>query len=303
MPIPDFQSTMLPLLRFAADGKEHSYHEAIDYISKLFRLTSSEVAELLPSGRDRIVDNRVRWARFHLGKAKLLESTSQGRFKITARGLETLQTNPPEIDMKYLERFPEYAEFRALRKTADEAVEVEDKEISKKTPEELLEIAHQTIKQDLMREVLIRVNETSPRFFEKLVIDLLVRMGYGGSRSDAGKAIGRSGDGGIDGTISEDKLGLDSVYIQAKKWQGIVGRPDIQKFVGALQPHMATKGIFITTSDFTDEAKDYVSRIPARIILINGERLAELMIEHNVGVSTSHIFEAKKVDTDYFSEE
>lgn len=303
MPIPDFQSIMLPLLKFAADGKEHSIQEPMYHICKVFNLSVQELNEPLPSGREKKIENRIRWARFYLGKAGLLESAKRGYFKITERGHQVLSSNPSEINTKYLEKFPEFVSFRMARKGEGTLTRVEDEELSKRTPEELLEIGHQNIKRGLAREILTQVRQTSPKFFEALVIDLLLQMGYGGSRSDAGKTIGRSGDGGIDGTINEDKLGLDVIYIQAKRWETVVGRPEIQKFVGALQLHKATKGIFITTSDFTEEAMDFVSRIPTKIVLIDGEKLAELMIEHNVGVSTSHTFEIKKIDTDYFTEE
>jgi len=303
MPIPDFQSIMLPLLKFAADGKEHSIQEAMYHISKVFNLSVQELNEPLPSGREKKIDNRIRWARFYLGKAGLLESVRRGYFKITERGQQVLGSNPTEINTRYLEKFPEFVSFRAERKDKDTITRVQDEELGKRTPEELLEVGYQSIKQDLIREILNQIGQASPRFFERLVIDLLLQMGYGGSRSDAGKTIGGTGDEGIDGLINQDKLGLDSIYVQAKRWGATVGRPEIQKFVGALQPHRATKGIFITTSDFTEDAEEYASRIPTKIILIDGEKLAELMIEHNVGVSTSHTFEIKKIDTDYFTEE
>ncbi len=272
MPIPDFQSIMLPLLKFAADGKEHSIHEAIDHMSEVFNLSREEMNELLPSGSEPQIDNRTRWARFYLGKAALLESARRGYFKITERGRQMLSSKPTQINTKYLEKFPEFISFKATRKDEEKITRVEDEELGKRTPEELLEVGHQSIKQNLVREIQMQIKQASPKFFEKLVIDLLLQMGYGGSRSDAGRAIGRSGDEGIDGVINEDKLGLDVIYVQAKRWEAAVGRPDIQKFVGALQPHKATKAIFITNSYFTEDAIDYTSRVPTKIILINGRK-------------------------------
>ena len=300
MPIPSYQDVMLPLLQLVADEKEHSKSEAVEHISTLFKLSQEERQALLPSGQQTVIGNRAGWARTYLKMAGLLEYTRRGHFKITDRGLDILKKKLPRIDVKYLEQFPEFIAFRTRRR---QNVEAEEGREVLSTPEELIEEGHRMLTQGLSHDLLTEVRNASPKFFERLVIDLLVQMGYGGTRSDAGQAIGRSGDGGIDGIISEDKLGLDTIYVQAKKWENSVGRPEIQKFVGALQPHRAAKGIFITTSDFTEEAKDYASRIPTKIILIDGERLAELMIEHNVGVSTSHSFEIKKIDTDYFTEE
>jgi len=290
---------MLPLLRFAADGNEHSLREAIEGLAGQFGLTDAERKELLPSGQQPTFDNRVAWARTYLGKAGLMEPTRRGYFRITQRGRDVLVKNPAEINVKFLERFPEFIEFRAKRREPEvvsEAVEVEKLQ----TPAELLETAYQKLHEYLSAELLKMVKGCSPNFFERLVIDLLVRMGYGGSRKEAGKAIGRSGDEGIDGIISEDRLGLDVIYIQAKRWQAPVGRPEIQKFAGALQGHRAKKGIFITTSGFTKDAEDYVAKIDSKIVLIDGEHLAQLMIDHNVGVAQVASYETKRIDSDYF---
>ena len=300
MAIPDYQSIMLPLLKFAGDKNEHSLREAITHLATLFKLTDEEQKELLPSGKQPTFDNRVGWARTYMEKAGLLEKPRRAFFKITNRGLEVLSSNPQEINVTYLEQYEEFVEFRQLKKTKPDKEEPPKTIIE--TPEEALEAAHQTLKDGLSSEIIQTIKQCSPEFFERLVIDLLVKMGYGGSRKEAGQAVGKSGDGGIDGIIKEDRLGLDIIYIQAKRWEGIVGRPEIQKFAGALQGHRARKGIFITTSGFTREALSYVSQIDTKIILIDGEKLAELMIEHNIGVTPLSIYEVKRLDSDYFEE-
>lgn len=302
MAIPDYQSLMLPLLRFAGDEEEHSLRQAVESLADEFGLSDEERQHLLPSGRQATFDNRVGWARTYLTKAGLLESTRWGYFKITQRGLNILSQKPTEIDITFLKQFAEFVEFQAPRR--NRADEVEQRDFAEtRTPEEEIEAAYQRVKQGLTVQLLQTIKNLSPTFFERLVIDLLVKMGYGGTRADAGKAIGRSGDGGIDGIIKEDRLGLDTVYIQAKRWEGTVGRPEIQKFAGALQGQRARKGIFITTSNFTDDAQDYVSRIDNKIILIDGNTLAQLMIEYNIGMALQASYELKRIDSDYFTEE
>jgi len=302
MPIPDFQSIMLPLLKFASDGQEHSLHKTIEALADRFGLTNEERSELLPSGRQALFDNRVGWARTHIVKAKLLESTRRGYYRITPRGQEVLQANPPKINMAFLRQFPEYVEF--LRPTKDKGDEANDQEgIETQTPEEVIETAYQKLRQELATELLEIIKDHSPVFFERLVVDLLVKMGYGGTRKDAGQAIGRSGDEGIDGIIKEDRLGLDIVYIQAKRWDSVVGRPEIQKFVGALHGQRAKKGVFITTSTFSQAALDYVSLIDSKIVLIDGDMLAQLIIDYNIGVASVAAYELKRIDSDYFTEE
>ena len=302
MPIPDYQSIMLPLLKFLGDKKEHYLRDAIDYLSKIFGLTDQEYKELLPSGQQAVFDNRVGWARTYLKKAGLVESTKRAYFKITDRGLKVLKDNPKEINVKSLEQFPEFIEFRSIRRK--KATKPNEKEILiNQTLEETIESAYQGMKEGLAAELLQNIKRSSPAFFEKLVLDLLVKMGYGGTRKDAGQAIGRSGDGGIDGIIKEDRLGLDILYIQAKRWENPVGRPEIQKFAGALQGKRAKKGIFITTSSFTKEAEDYVSRIDSKIVLIDGNLLTQFMIDQNVAVSQISSYEIKRIDMDYFTEQ
>ncbi|MEA5575072.1 restriction endonuclease [Anabaena sp. UHCC 0451] len=306
MTIPDFQSIMLPLLQYASDGKEHSLREAITYLADIFNLSDEEKKELLPSGQQAVFDNRVGWTRTHLKKAGLLQDPKRGFFQITERGKEILSQNPTEINLKFLNQFPEFIEFKTSRKDNDksESEIIEIPEISETTPQESIEFGYQKIRKELELELLNRVKSCSPDFFERLVVDLLVKMGYGGSRRDAGRAIGKGGDGGIDGIIKEDKLGLDIVYIQAKRWDNtVVGRPEIQKFVGALHGQRARKGVFITTSKFSQDAREYVSIIDSKIVLIDGQELAQVMIDNHVGVSTVSIYEIKKIDSDYFTDE
>lgn len=303
MTIPDFQAIMLPLLQYASDGKEHSLREAITYLADVFNLSDEEKKGLLPSGQQTVFDNRVGWARTHLKKAVLLEYPKRGFFQITDRGKDLLIQNPTKINIKFLNQFPEHIDFLNSKKDNDKS-EPEIIEISETTPQESIEFGYQKIRKELELELLNRVKSCSPDFFERLVVDLLVKMGYGGSRRDAGRAIGKSGDGGIDGIIKEDKLGLDIVYIQAKRWDNtVVGRPEIQKFVGALHGQRARKGVFITTSRFSQEARQYVSIIDSKIVLIDGQELAQLMIDNHVGVSTVSIYEIKKIDSDYFTDE
>jgi len=306
MPVPDYQKLFLPILRFASDRQEHSHPQAVEAVVKHFNLTEDDCNELLPSGTQRKLSNRASWSRFHLIKAGLLEAVSRGRFKITARGTELLNTNPAEINLKLLNQYPEFAEFRLSNRQSKPTVEdvsEPDGDIRQQTPQELLESSYQALHRQLAQELLDRIGQSSPRFFEKLVVDLLVSMGYGGSRKDAGKAIGKTGDEGIDGIIKEDRLGLDAVYIQAKRWKGTVGRPEIQAFAGSLEGHRARKGVFITTSQFSPDAKEYINRIEKKIILIDGQQLASLSIEYKVGVMDVISYSVRKLDLDYFEEE
>lgn len=299
--IPDFQTIMLPLMQMASDGQEYSLREAIEQLSHHFHLSDQERQEMLPSGRQATFDNRVGWAKTHLKKAGLLQTTRRGYFQITPRGQTVLDSKTDKIDGKLLEQFPEYIAFRTLNRD-QVSPNVVDSASQEKTPEENLELIVQGLTQDLASELLENIKVCSPSFFETLVVDVLVKMGYGGTRKDASKIVGRSGDGGIDGTINEDRLGLDIIYVQAKRWENPVGRPEVQKFAGALQGFRAKKGIFITASSFTAEARDFVSRIESKIILIDGQALAQYMIEFGVGVSTKEIYEIKKIDLDYFTE-
>lgn len=302
MAIPDYQTIMLPLLKLAGDKQEHSLWQTIDTLADQFNLNNEERRELLSSGHKAIFDNRVGWARTYMKKAGLLELPRRGYFRITDRGLEVLKRNPPRIDVKFLFQFKEFQEFRAFRREKT-TVQEEVKEEQERTPEEILGDAYQNLRDSLANDLLEQTKSSPPSLFEKIVVDLLVKMGYGGSRKDAGKAIGKTGDEGIDGIIKEDPLGLDIIYIQAKKWGNTVSRPEIQKFAGALQGKRARKGIFITTSNYTREARDFVSSIDTKIVLIDGDQLAQFMIDHNIGVSPSATYETKRIDLDYFTEE
>lgn len=307
MSVPGFQQFMLPLLRIAADGEVHRVSELLDRLAAEFGLTEGDRSELISSGQ-RTFDNRVGWAKTYLTQAYLLEKVGQGRFRITDRGLDVLSSDPVEITSRYLSRFPEFAQFtgRVPRESAETAAGAANP-ISQpgdpaQTPDELLEASYQRLRRELAAELLAQVRACSPRFFERLVVDLLVAMGYGGSRKDAGEAIGQSGDEGIDGIIKEDKLGLDVVYIQAKRWQSTVGRPVVHAFAGSLEGQRARRGVLITTSQFSQDAKEFVNRIEKRIVLIDGEQLAQLMIDHGVGVTEVAKYTVKRVDGDYFNE-
>ena len=302
MAMPDFQSIMLPLLKLTADKQEDSLRQTVETLAGELGLSDQERRELLPSGRQATFDNRVGWARTYMKKAGLLASTRRGYFQITQRGLEVLDQNPPVINIAFLRQFPQFVEFQTPRRGKPTA-STDQEPAEAQTPEEEIEAAYQTLTETLASELLQTIKSQSPAFFERLVIDLLVKMGYGGTRKDAGQAVGRSGDGGIDGIIKEDRLGLDTVYIQAKRWDNIVSRPEIQKFAGALQGQRARKGIFITTSDYSRAARDYVSRIDSKIVLIDGDTLAELMIDCNIGVAPVASYELKRIDSDYFAEE
>lgn len=307
MAVPDYQSVMLPLLQFAAKKRgEISTSEAVEALANELGLTVDDLKEMLPSGIQSTFVNRVGWASTYMKKAGLLQATRRGFYKITARGRDLLKKQPKAINVKLLKQYPEFLEFQQLKGTrsGDKVIEPQGTlDVSTATPSEALESAYENLRDELADELLGRLKKISPAFFERVVVELLVKMGYGGSRADAGKAIGRSGDGGIDGIIKEDKLGLDVVYIQAKRWDNNpVGRPDVMQFAGALQGQRATKGIFITTSRFTDNARNYVSQIGSKIVLIDGEQLTSLMIEHDVGVSTVSLYPVKKVDSDYFEE-
>lgn len=301
MPIPDYQTCMLPLLRFAGDGNEHQLRDAIPTLASEFSLTDEEKNEFLPSGQQAVFTNRVHWARTYMKKAGLLSSPRRGYFQITDRGRSVLQENPSSVNQKYLERFPEFIEFKAIRREKAEQNGADEPELGQ-TPHEALETAYERLRSELAADILTSIKASDPTLFENIVVELLVKMGYGGSRKDAGRAIGRSGDEGIDGIIKEDHLGLDNIYIQAKRWEAIIGRPEIQKFAGALQGQRARKGIFITTSDFTKDALDYVSRIDSKIILIDGATLSKLMIDFGVGVTTVATYNVKKLDSDYFTD-
>lgn len=298
MAIPDFQTIMLPLLVLAGNGEVHNFYDAVDKLAKEFDLTSEEISTLIPSGKPKFA-NRVGWAKTYLKKSGLLKYPQRGHLQITQRGLDVLEENPQKIDMEFLKRFPEYIEFRQGNQKEEETSSDKDEDL---TPEEALENAYQKIRNDLADELLETILKSPPVFFEKLVVELLVAMGYGGSQRETARAVGKSGDEGIDGIIDEDKLGLETIYIQAKRWQQTskIGSPLIRDFVGALTGKNARKGVFITTADFTDDARSFVAGLSIKVVLINGERLANLMIDYGIGVTTIINYEIKNLDTDYF---
>lgn len=302
--IPDYQSLMLPILRLVSDGKEHTFRDLIEELAVEFGVSDEERKELLASGGQAIFDNRVGWAKTYLKKAGLLDSPKRATFVITALGIGALDKKPDRIDARYLKQFPAFLEFQNASRASGDGDSIAVQEASEQTPEESLDEAYNRIRKSLASELLNKVVEFPPVFFERLVVELLVKMGYGGSIKDAGKAMGRSGDEGIDGTIKEDKLGLDIIYIQAKRWKpgNVVGRPELQRFVGALAGQGAKKGIFITTSSFTKEAQEYTPRNETKIVLIDGSQLTQLMIDYNIGCTTQQVYEVKKIDSDYFGE-
>lgn len=301
MPIPDYQAVMLPLLQWIGDHGSINRGDAAKMIADVFHLSETERYALIPSGRMTVIRSRASWARTYLKKAGLIEYPQRGMVRITARGKQVLSENLKSIDLQYLRRFPEFENFyRASSKDTGDDLETESP--IHRTPDETLESIYFQRRGQLLSEILEKIKSCSPQFFENLVVDVIVSMGYGGSRKDAGQAIGRSGDEGIDGIINEDRLGLDVIYLQAKKWEANIGRPEVQKFAGALQGKRAKKGIFITTSDFTEEARKYVQSIEARIILVSGRYLAELMWDHNIGLTTVESYQIKDINTDYFIE-
>jgi len=300
--IPDFQTIMLPFLNLIADGIEHSTTEINDKLGRYFNLTQEELNQYLPSGSQKTFPNRVAWTKSHLKMAGLIENTKRSYFRITETGKKILENNPTEINLKFLKTIPAYLE-RSGRTIEDDLIPGIDSTQLVSTPEEILENSYLKIRKNLSQELLSKIKSCNPSFFESLVVELLVKMGYGGSISDVGRSIGRSGDEGIDGIIKEDRLGLDVIYIQAKRWENVVGRPEIQKFVGALAGQGAKKGVFITTSRYTNDAREYQPKNETKIVLIDGEQLAELMIDFNLAVSTAKTFEIKRIDNDYFANE
>jgi restriction system protein len=299
MAVPDFQSMMLPFLQFAADGNDHELSAVTEHIAQHFKLTPADREDMVPTGNQSRLGNRVGWCRTHLKQAGLIEYVRRGVFRITERGRQVLAQKPPSINLKFLNQFSEHRDW-FQRPKPKEALQTP---VEALTPEERMEDLADDLKQALAAEIIDRVKSMNPFRFERVVLDLLVAMGYGGSRKEAAEIGKGVNDGGIDGLINEDRLGLDRIYVQAKRWQDSVGRPQIQNFVGALAGQHATKGIFITTSDFSSSAIDFAKSVSQRVILIDGQRLAELMIEHNVGVSRAINYEIKRVDSDYFEEE
>ncbi len=308
MAIPDYQTLMLPVLRIAADG-EFKVPAAAEIIAQQLNLSEAEREEMLPSGKQRLLHNRIHWAKFHLTKAELVTSPKHGVFTATDEGKSLLALNPDRIDLKTLKKIPIFSEYysqlthtSAIPDISDAVSAASD---SDSTPEEQIDAAHALLTKALKADLLARVLEQSPAFFERLIVDLIVAMGYGGSHENAARQLGKSGDGGIDGIIDEDRLGLDRIYVQAKRYNvgTSIGRPNVQGFVGSLVGIGASKGVFVTTSSFSKQAIDYAQGLQQRVILIDGARLTELMIEFGVGVRISRAIEVKRVDEDFFSED
>jgi restriction system protein len=309
MSIPDYQTLMLPLLKAAADGSEHRIGDITEQLAQQFHLTQDERQQLLPSGMQTSFANRVGWAKSYLVQAGLLEATKRAHFRITNRGHDVLDRDPAEINNEYLFQFPEFVAFRSRGKTL-ESVTTQGQQgpaapIQAQTPDELIRANVKQIEAALAKELLDRILAASPAFFESLIVKLLLAMGYGGSRADAGQIVGRSGDHGIDGVIDQDSLGLDRVYLQAKKYGSDtpVTEPEIRGFSGSLGAAKANKGVFVTTSSFTQPARDFAERHPFKIVLIDGQHLTALMIRYSVGARIEETVHLKRIDEDFFLDE
>jgi restriction system protein len=304
MSIPNYETFMLPALQLTADGHPVRRAHLTNAVADALALSANDRALMLPSGKAPVYRSRAGWALTYLKQAGLVNTPARGVYEISERGREVLARSPSKIDNALLS---EFVEFRAFRERSGvetvSAIAVSgDDSSQEESPEEALERSYQILRASLVSQLVETLRGVSPERFENIVIDVLAAMGYGGGREGAARAVGRSGDGGIDGVIEEDRLGLDSIYVQAKRWEANVGRPHVQAFAGALQGHRAHKGVMITTSDFTAEAKAYAATLPTRIVLIDGLRLAEMLIDHNVGVSAEVTYIVKQIDSDYFEE-
>lgn len=306
MSVPGFQDLTLPVLSELSDGQEHLARDVRDRVAGRLNLSQSDLDETLPSGKQTRYANRVAWAHVYLKQAGLLDSPRRGVYRITDRGTRVLANPPVRIDIAFLMQYPEMVAFRSKRgsdETASDRSEDVERPADIMTPDEQLRVGYQQLKDSLAVQLLSRLQQVSPRFFEEMVVELLVKMGYGGSHEDAARVVGRGGDEGIDGIIKEDRLGLESIYVQAKRWQSSVGRPIIQQFAGALQGQRARKGVLITTSAFTRDAVDYARGLQNTIVLIDGTELAQLMIDFGIGVSEVENFSVRRLDEDYFTDE
>lgn len=294
---------MLPVLRLLKTGQELPPADIREAVAAEFSLREAELKELLPSGRQTTFANRVAWALAYLKQAGMVHSPRRGIYRITDRGREVLAAPPTRIDIPFLQQYPEFQAFRSSAEDTQAPAAPASAAAATLTPDEQMRAGYERLRESLAGLLLERARQGSPKFFESLVVDLLVAMGYGGSRADAAAVVGRGGDEGIDGIIKEDKLGLDTIYIQAKRWAGTVGRPEIQRFAGALQGQRARKGVFITTSGYTAEARAYVATLQTTIVLIDGLQLAQLMLDHGIGVTEAGSFPLWKLDEDYFADE
>ena len=303
MAVPDYQSLMLPVL-VASSKEEIRIGDVVNELAEELKLSPEERGELLPSGKQTLFSNRVHWAKTYLGKANLIEITRRGYFKITDRGRDVLRSQPARIDNKFLAQFSEFREFRERssagpEQTTELAIVLSDDH--KETPDEIMRSAHRQIETSLAQELLERICKAPPAFFERLIVNLLLSMGYGGSTADAGRALGRSGDDGVDGVIDQDALGLDRVYVQAKRYTtGTIGAGAIRDFFGSLDRHKAAKGLFVTTSSFSPSARETAEFLSKRIVLIDGGQLAKLMIRYNVGCRIEESLEIRKIDEEFF---
>ena len=303
MPIPDFQSVMRPMLVAINDGNPKLMADVLEDVCSHFQLSEEEQAQRLPSGKQSYIKNRVGWARTYMKKAELLTSPGKGLIQITDRGRQAMEECPERVTVRYLKNYQEFVDFHT-HTPSEEKTGQQEPETSNDTPDEQLQQAHTSLMESLADELLDTITAATPAFFEKLVVDLMLAMGYGGSREDAGQATRYTSDGGIDGIIKEDPLGLDVIYLQAKRYtEKGVGRPEVQGFAGALDMQRARKGVFITTSKFSADAREYVGLIEKKIVLIDGQELAKLMIQYNLGVGIKETYAVKQVDSDYFNEE
>jgi restriction system protein len=303
MPVPSYEEFMLPFLKILEDKEIHAIKDIREGLADNLGLSDDDKAELLPSGTMPVYRSRIGWAKTYLKKAGLIDNSIRGKVKITTRGLNVLKRNPEKIDSQFLLQFDEFRKFTNATKTRNRISE--DIIQNPETPEDRIAQGYKELKNSLASDLIEQIMLMSPDFFEKLVVDLLVSMGYGGSRTDAGKVVGKSGDGGIDGIIKEDKLGLEEIYIQAKRWNdgNAIGSADIRNFIGSLTVKGAKKGVFITTSQFSRGAITVAEQPNMKVVLIDGSKLVDLMIEHDLGVSTYEEYSIKKIDTDYFSED
>lgn len=302
MAVPGFQEMMLPFLQICSDGQEHKVSEICEIIANNLKLTEEDKQETLSSGQTKLY-NRIHWVKTYFGKSGLLVFPSRGKFEITQRGLDLLATKLSSINIKTLTQYPEFLEFQNKSNKLSDSTQEFNSDKNVTTPEESLENSYQTLREELSNNLLEIILKNTSSFFEQLVVDLLIAMGYGGSRIDAGQALGKTGDGGIDGIIKEDRLGLDIIYIQAKRYaaDNKVEVGAIRDFTGSLDGHGAQKGVFITTSEFTPKGVDFVKKLPLKkIILIDGKKLTQLMIDFDIGVSTVATYMVKKVNMDYF---
>ena len=304
MAIPDYQSLMNPVLSLMADNKTRSVRDVIEALAVLFNWTAEDLDERIPSGVQSVAQSRVGWAVTYLKKAGLIESPKRSQNRITPEGSRVASLPDVKVNNRYLRQYPSFVEFQGgkSQNSSNQITTPIEQNHSELSPEEQLDSAALSLQQSLADDLLDKLKTVSPAFFERIVVDLLVSMGYGGSVKDAGKTIGKSGDGGVDGIIKEDKLGLDTIYIQAKRWDGTVGRPEVQKFAGALQGFRARKGVFITTSSYSNDARDFVKNIDSKIVLIDGAELSRLMIEYGVGVGVQRVVKVMRLDGDYFEE-